>query len=60
MNSECVTEIINGLVANTGTLINHQVDINPNSPSFNDTRDQYVTDRTTCPVPNKNPNWVQI
>jgi hypothetical protein len=40
---------------NTGNLITVQRDINPNSPTYNQTRNVVVSDSTTCP--SNNPSW---
>jgi hypothetical protein len=45
--------------ANTGYKITTYTDVNAQSSSYNETKNERVQDETTCPLPSVEPNWVE-
>lgn len=55
--SECDTD---GRGKNTGYVINMYEDVNPTSPTYGNTRTDYVQDEETCPIPVAVPEFRRI
>lgn len=45
--------------ANTGYYVTQYMDVNTNSPTYGDTKEEKALDEIQCPPPNKDPNWIK-
>lgn len=45
--------------ANTGYYISVYMDVNPDSPTYETTREERVLNATECPEPNRDPDWIK-
>lgn len=48
-----------GQLGNSGKAIVTEMDTNPNSTSYQQTRTRIVNDLTSCPLPNTSPVWTE-